>query len=408
MPTGAGYLYSRTTSGKFKWTSLLKKSSFSYEAIEWISFLETHDPFFSKIGKKIQHAMNGGEVEINHFGRRFHPDGFLEHNGIKYLFFYDGCVYHTCQNKCTDFMNSSHINKRDDIERNETLSNFGVVKYISSCEWRQMRKPDDFKVNLSYFFNRKTLICENELKTAIENNKIFGIVQCDIQSTHQVEEKFMRLNFPPVFQHTEVTEELIGPSMLALLKSNGLKLPLAKQLTLCFNATNHLITTDQFLFYKRQGFILKNISLVIEYQKDKPLKKFVDIITEERKNATRVKDDSKQQLYKLVANSSYGRMGMNLEKQKNVTYISPNAIDNASKRKAYFNAFTKYTRDLIGEYPSGYTEIVSKKKKIVDKIPVHMSFFVLANSKLHFLEFIAMMLDYWDTNFVKLLYMDTG
>ena len=97
-------------------------------------------------------------------------------------------------------------------------------------------------------------------------------------------------------------------------------------------------------------------------------------------------------------------MGMNLSKQKSVKYIS-NRSFNPSK---HITKFTKYHRLLEGEFDSGYTEIVSSKKTIEDKVPVHMSFFVLANAKLHFLKFIDTMLTHWDTSRVRLMYMDTG
>ena len=398
MPTGAGFCYRRQNGGKFKWSSMLNKTKFSYESIEWLEYLQKTD----NVDVKIQHAMNGGEIRFQNDDFVFYPDGYRKIGSIDHFYFYDGCAYHECERSCSVYNNTHHVQKRDDKKRNRIVKSMGVLHKISSCEW--MKNRVIFTKHISAFFNRKTLISEQELHNAICNGELFGLVQCDIQSNEETVAKFMRLNFPPIFCHREVTEDLVGDKMKAKLKENKTKFPLAKQLTLGFNASQILITTEQFLFYHKQGMKLFNFGLVIEYQRDRPLKKFVEKVTHHRKLATVNKDESKQQLYKLVANSSYGRMGMNISKQKSVKYI---ATDKFNPTK-HITPLTKYHRNFEGEYNSGYTEIVSAKKSTEDKVPVHMSFFVLANAKLHFLKFIDIMLTYWDVTKVRLLYMDTG
>ena len=398
MPTGPGFCYRRENGGKFRWSSMLVKSKFSFEAIEWLEFLQTHE----NPEVKIQHAMNGGELRFEVDDFVFYPDGYREIGTIQHFYFYDGCVYHECEHFCDINRNSHHVTKRNDDERNRIIEKIGILHKITSCEWIKNRVS--CTKNLSVFFNRKTLISESELHEAICTGKLFGLVQCDIESDDQTIKKFMKLNFPPIFCHREVTEDLVGERIKSLLKENKRKFPLPKQLTLGFHASQILITTEQFLFYHQQGMKLHNFGMVIEYQRDKPLKKFVETVTHHRKQATINKDESKQQLYKLVANSSYGRMGMNLSKQKTVKYISNQSF----KPSKHITPFTKYHRHLEGEFDSGYTEIVSSKKTIEDKVPVHMSFFVLANAKLHFLKFIDTMLTHLDTSKVRLMYMDTG
>ena len=399
MPTGAGFLYQKMPMGGFKWSSMLRKTKFSYESIEWLSFMEMK----SESQINIRHAMNGGELKFHHKGLNFLPDGYRVIHGVSHFYFYDGCYFHECKHNCKVSDKSTHLKPNDDL-RDKLVSEIGIVHKISSCEWDGLKSNITLKSKLSKYFNCKRRITETELFEAIINYEIFGLVQCDIKSPQSVVDRFMKLNFPPIFIHREVHAESVGDYMREEIIKSKRKFPLNKQLTLGFHAKQHLITTEQFIFYHKQGMIMDNFALVIEYQRDKPLKKFVEVVTEHRKQATLDKDESKQQLYKLVANSSYGRMGMNLTKQRDVKYVR---TDEADKKK-HFNAFNIHRRLVNGEYPSGYTEIVSNKKKIVDTIPVHMSFFVLANAKLHFLKFIELMLDYWDTTQVKLTYMDTG
>ena len=63
--------------------------------------------------------------------------------------------------------------------------------------------------------------------------------------------------------------------------------------------------------------------------------------------------------YKL---SSYGRTGMCLEKHMNVRFQ-----EKSLKRR--YNNFEKYSEPLVGEFPTNYIEIVSRKRKITDNIP---------------------------------------
>ena len=62
-----------------------------------------------------------------------------------------------------------------------------------------------------------------------------------------------------------VDEDMVNPFVRKRLTDSGVKFPLEKQLTLCFNAKDYLLTTDMAKFYIEKGMILSNLSLVIEY-----------------------------------------------------------------------------------------------------------------------------------------------
>ena len=81
----------------------------------------------------------------------------------------------------------------------------------------------------------------------------------------------------------------------------------SKQLTLCYNAKNILITTETAKFYMDHYMEITNISYAIEFTKDKPLNKFIENATKQRIKATYQKNETLQLLYKLTVNSSYGR-----------------------------------------------------------------------------------------------------
>ena len=123
---------------------------------------------------------------------------------------------------------------------------------------------------------------------------------------------------------------------------------------------------------------LSNISLAIEYSKDRPLKKFIDKMVECRKEADRNNQKDLVQIYKLVVNSSYGQLGMDLTKFRHVRY---EPIDG----KLTYGPLVVDLDPVRGEFDSRYIEITCRKKRVTDKTAIHMSFFILQNSKLHIL-----------------------
>ena len=108
-------------------------------------------------------------------------------------------------------------------------------------------------------------------------------------------------------------------------------------------------------------------------------------------------------MYKLVANSAYGRMIMNMDRRRNHKILK--TTDHVGRRK-----LRRITANipLHGEYASGYSEIETKPIQITDKIPVHCGFYVLQNSKLHFLRCLSMLYEYCDVEAFRLIYVDTG
>ena len=57
-------------------------------------------------------------------------------------------------------------------------------------------------------------------------------------------------------------------------------------------------------------------------------------------------------------------MSLNLKKRKNHNFMLPEKVS-----KLRYRAFIGYTAEVRGEFETGYVEVVSKKKKIVDKTP---------------------------------------
>ena len=120
----------------------------------------------------------------------------------------------------------------------------------------------------------------------------------------------------------------------------------------------------------------------------------------------------------MVVNSSYGKCGLNKEKQRHYTYYSTDEIfkpspdpANASMRnlrktgqRIHDDPFTISMDEVIGEYPTNQIEFVKRKKSYQDTTAIHFSHFILSSAKLKMLEFIDVLIDYWRTECVRLLY----
>ena len=92
---------------------------------------------------------------------------------------------------------------------------------------------------------------------------------------------------------------------------------------------------------------------------------------------------------------------MKLDRHRNVRYEN-------DMTKMRMNNLVKYYQIVEGEFPTDYMEIVSSKRSITDSIPVLYNFFILANSKLHILRCVNMLIDHLDTSALRFNYMDTG
>ena len=117
-------------------------------------------------------------------------------------------------------------------------------RYVSTteCSWKKNTIP--YKNYTSKFLDRSSDIEEKEIINAILNDEFFGIIECDITSPDSVVNHFSKLNFPPIFQKVQLTEDMVQPKLINDL--NDLKRRLqTEQLTLTFNAKKYLLTTEE-------------------------------------------------------------------------------------------------------------------------------------------------------------------
>ena len=241
LPTGQGILYQKRTNDKFEVQIMSKtKKNFSKEAINWLSWCQGLSAFKDH---KIEHALNGGERKITLEGTSFDPDGYCEVQGRKHFFLYHGCFWHRhhCETSKRSILVRENPQFQERCNKIETLcSKYGVLHKIFGCEWAELKKNVLIEKPFSVFLEQSH-VTESELINAINNDKLFGLIKCDIHSPDHVIERYMKCNFPPITLQVSPDESMIGQHIRDRMKSSKKKIP-KNQLTQVSNILelNHL------------------------------------------------------------------------------------------------------------------------------------------------------------------------
>ena len=299
LPGGAGIHYEKD-GDKFKLTSLLPTNGWSMKAIHWLEWLQKTE----YNGSKIRHALNGGEESIVLDGVRFRPDGYTIVGGVEHFLMFMGCCFHRCT--CEVSLRSPTDDekyKRDQLIK-KLCSKRGVYKEIFECEFDKM-KIDMEENEVSCFFGKlrkKQMVSEANIFKKVQSGLFYGFLCCDIESPPEVIKRWMQLGWPTIPTHITPTEDMIQPVIADKMRQRNIKIA-ENQLTLVFHEKNYTITTDLYLFYRKIGMKMSNLRWAIEYTKDKPVKNFIDTMTQHRKDAERVGNKALVTLYKLIINS---------------------------------------------------------------------------------------------------------
>lgn len=230
LPTGKGILYQKRTNNKFEVEIMANsKKNFSKEAITWLSWCQGLTEFKNH---KIEHALNGDERVIKLEDITFSPDGYCEIDGIKHFFFYHGCWWH--RHHCERSRNSVRVRENPQYqERCDKIEGlckkYGIFHCIYSCEWNKIKDNVVIEKPFSFFLERK-YVTELELVNGIIENKVFGLIKCDIHSPDDVIQRYMQVNYPPITLRVSPDESMIGQHIRNRMKNSKKQIP-KEQLT---------------------------------------------------------------------------------------------------------------------------------------------------------------------------------
>ena len=180
-----------------------------------------------------------------------------------------GCYFHKCDICHKKFVGDEGKILYEKNRRQFLIENLDEYIEGSECVYKKTMKNE--QPNL-YFLWHSTKITQDDIINAIKNEKIFGLCKVDISCPKAAQKKYLDLNFPPIFRHVSVTENMLQPKMLAYAGENNVKFPLDKQLTLTFNAKEIILATPMLKYYLDNGLKIDKIYYVVEYLKQAPFK----------------------------------------------------------------------------------------------------------------------------------------
>ena len=155
------------------------------------------------------------------------------------------------------------------------------MNIIRECEWNRIKRdiPRDFVTTSKFLFAKS--ITSEDILTAVQNSRFFGIMKVDVESPESVIEEYGHLNFPFIFKEVQVNLQMLSPEMQRQVAEKKKKLP-ATYKTLCWNATGIVLTSPLIQFYQDLGMNVKNVEWAIEYYEGKPFTKFVNKLVDVR------------------------------------------------------------------------------------------------------------------------------
>ena len=175
---------------------------------------------------------------------------------------------------------------------------------MRECEWNKVNKAN-LPSAISSLLHKSRVSEETLLKEILADN-IYGFAVVDIQPGPRTK-KFLNLNWLPIIRHDEIQ---FSDLPLFMQRPEIAKTFPRRTLVQTLHATEILLHTKLIQWYVEQGFTIKKIYRMFEYQRYGCYKDVHDRVYEARVKATEEKNNKKATAIKLVSNSMYGQMIM--------------------------------------------------------------------------------------------------
>ena len=386
LPVGRPVVYTRESEEiGFKREKFYNDGSNASEnSFKWLNEMQQ---YFSE---KIQTALSGVERKIGDFSL----DGFVVQDGRKIGLDYNGCRFHPCGRCKTKFVGSAGDRARANNRTAFLKANLDEYITISECDF--LSRPNYETSLLTCFFAQKT-VSDAEFISAVKTGRFKGIAKVDIKTPEAARQKYLKWNFPPLAVKRVVTKDMVYEKLRAKFEKFDSK----PQLTLGFDDENTILCSDLLKYYLENGLQITKIHYFVEYNHNKVFQPFIDRLVQRRIQATKNGNKPQEQLSKLLMNSSWGRLAMNLSKRENVVYCRDVEIPK------HRNILLKSIHAIETEFPIDLYELKKHKKSQTDRIPVLTALTILQLSKLHMILYLEFLYKFMREGSWALCYMDT-
>ena len=139
--------------------------------------------------------------------------------------------------------------------------------------WDQVQMSSFLKNHVRKYFPYKLPLRKETLLKRIDEDKLFGYVQCDLEVSEEIYERFA--NFPPVFENTNVGREDIGDFMREYAEKNDLLMKPQRMLIWSYKLNNGIVITPLLKFYLKLGLRCTKIYRFVKYTPQKCFNDFL-------------------------------------------------------------------------------------------------------------------------------------
>ena len=152
------------------------------------------------------------------------------------------------------------------------------------CEWWNLYKTDaSVRSHFRENFHYRCPLSEEKLLQGINDGRLFGNVQCDIEVPEHLRDCFF--NFPPIFKNIVLSKDDIGNLMKQYAELEKIMVQPRRMLISSFILTNGTVITPLLLFYLKLGLVCKKYHRFVRYTPRKCFNNFVQSAVDARRQA---------------------------------------------------------------------------------------------------------------------------
>ncbi|KAJ8314004.1 hypothetical protein KUTeg_008565 [Tegillarca granosa] len=222
---------------------------------------------------------------------------------------------------------------------------------------------------------------ENVILTAVVDEELFGMIEVDItvpdhwtstytHPTMTPYEYFQEMC--PIFCNTLVPFHSIGDHMKEHVEQLNLSKHDRRLLVAGMSAEKILLATPLLRWYLLKGLVVSRIYQVVEYQKHRCFRDFVNKVSSCKRNADENPDTAViADTMKVIGYSAYGSLIMDKTKHRDIKYVQ-------GENKSYLKVNEPQLRKLeCIDLEEEYYEISMAKRIIRLDLPIQLGFFIL-------------------------------
>lgn len=359
-----------------------RKSSYRYnkKELQWLEW------YAETTGAKVDHAFNGRQKTIRVSRSVCFPvDGFISQTETVLQF--HGCSFHGhgCASDTKSTADSAEARRKtNEVTQKIKSLGFTVIE-MWECAWdREVKENSNAKQFLRDNFQLKcqtTTLTAAQILKRVEAEKLFGMVECDLEVPMWSRELFDYYEeFPPICKHAEISRDDIGEHMRIYAEANEYLTQPRKNLINSFWARKILLTTPILKWYLDHGLRVTRVYSLLEMVPKSCFESIRDEIVEYRRQADRDPAlKSSGENWKTLGNSLYGKTVTNKQRHKDHMVVPDEKVG------SLVNSSRFHKMEEVGEIAY---EVSLDKKKIKEDLPVTVAFFVYNYAKLRQLQFV--------------------